>query len=391
MTPKAERINARLFAAVVIAITLAASLFGDTHAELRAYDRNHDGDLDRAELVAYFVSNDPERENLSDPALRARADDRAVDILTAFRCERCTGISIDAAADLVASVSPSTAKAEREKTKGPCEWWAFKRAVTDAVDPRGAETEFPAVFSYRRDKHKDDTDQLNLLGSVEVVNCRGEIGKLAGGTGGFAPSIELEVDGSTAKNENTIAVGLPVSIEWTRVATAFLPELGVTLTPKVSTDRGFDRRVYEVSGEFWFHSPKLLNAGYLTWFPRTAARNPSATLWWRPRIIAELTNVSDAAGNEDLQKVAGTSLRFGPRIDVVFKPLKLNERLSFGWKFFDRFDNDDSKWRSYSETSAMYDVNEEGTIAITALYRHGRKPPAMGPTDVWLIGIGIKQ
>jgi len=264
--------------------------------------------------------------------------------------------------------------------------------VADKVDPRSPENEFPAVLSYKRDEHADDTDQLNVLGAVEIVNCivnRGDPQLLnIRIDSGFG--LDFEIDGSTPPEDSSVQGSAPFSFTWiAENDRAAITKVVTTLTPKFGSDRAFDREVYEASATLALQSRPFARAGLRTFLP--SFNNQILSIWWQPSILAEWTDIADAAGNEDLAALEETSFRVGLRADVIVRPSLLNERLAFKFKGFQRYDTGGGDSRSYTESSVTYNLDEDGKAQFTAIYRHGRKPPAFSANDQWLIGIGIQR
>ena len=374
--------------AVVVAITIlilvGPPLCADTViAELQAFDRDHDGRLTEDELTAYLLATDAD---LGGDAKKAR--DLADDLLTRNPCNECHSMRI---VDLAAIVPKL--KTEPPKTVKPCQWLGFSRSLTDDIDPRQSETDVPAVAAYQHDKHAEGrTDWYNFQGTADVVKCL-----LNGGDRQTKPDIygvkfgiEFDVDGSKKKNENSIDFGVPLSWEHVRSSTATITDLEVAFSPKYSTDRGFDRRSYEAQVDLSARIPRI-SAGMLTWLTVDAKGEPRATFFWKPTLSYEWADVQDAAGNADLLALKGVSHRVALGVQVAFRPNALSKQLEFSVKATERRDltNDLNRW--YIEPLATYDLTPDGGIGLTAMYQHGRKPPAFSAKDAWLIGVGIKR
>jgi hypothetical protein len=363
---------------LVLACVLPAAA-GVSYHVLVPFDVNNDQLLDKAELTTFFKS-----KGQAD----ADAAANAVDVLTA-RCQaNCHTVTIAAAAEILEQ-SELLKQESKPGPLPPCKYLSVKRTVKDTVHLRGGEAEFPAVFSYARNKHADDRDQLNILGALETVNCKWDVGTLANLTFGFASGFDFELDGSSKPEENTIAAAVPLSLEYIpRDPNAFITRVTVTLTPAFKTDRALDREVWDTTLALTWRSKPMLHAGLRTSFPSVGQER--VAMWWQPVLRYELGNVRDAAGNEELAKIVGSYNRFAPGIDLRFWPTALSERLTLKASATHRR-NVGNASRTYVEGAFLYDLTADGSISFTAIYRHGRKPPDFSAKDQWLIGFGFKR
>lgn len=389
----------RLF---LVALLLVAAPNGhaDVIPELLAFDENADGQFDQQELERYFLAHDADiakqrKDGASAEKLGELATDRAEDALSFPRgCEDgCDAIPLDAVIAFMQERLRVTIK-----PTDPTFGWkglGFERSVTDSPNPRQPKTSQPAIFSYRRDTEATDRDNFTFLGGVRLYKNTWTLDPGAEPPRNFftiAPGIDLDVDGTKKPHENAIDAGLPLSYEWVapRESTGLFTGHTLTLTPKFGTDRAFDREIYAADLSWSFSSLRFLRAGYTTRFPRSALA-PRVTLTWTPTLSLESGNVSDAAGNEELEKRKGTFLRVTPRIDLTFRPLALHPRVSLGLRYFYRFDLREDWERPYGEASLIYDLTPTGSVAFTVTHRRGRKPPDFKATDATLIGIGITK
>lgn len=387
-------------ALLIILLVAAFGARADLIPELLAFDENADGRFDQEELERYFLAHDADiakqrKDGASAEKQAELATDRAEDALSFPRgCEDgCDAIPIDA----VLSFMEERLRVTMKPTDPTFGWkgLGFERSVTDTPNPRQPKTTQPAIFSYRRDTKATDRDNLTFLGGVRLYKNTRILDPDAETPRNFltiAPGVDLDVDGTKKPHENTIEAGVPLSYECVapRESTSLFTGHTVTLTPKFGTDRAFDREVYAADLSWSFSSLRLLRAGYTRRFPRSALR-PRATLMWTPTLTLESGSVRDAAGNEDLEKRKGTFLRLAPRIDLTFRPLAINSRVSVGLKYFHRFDLREDWDRPYGEASLNYDITPTGSVAFTVTHRRGRKPPDFKETDATLIGIGITK
>lgn len=370
--------NRSILAFLLITLMSPAVFATDTYHSLLRFDANGDGRLTESELTVYFTD-----QKNADPA------DATVDLLTKFACTDCTSIAVLKAA--VALDRNRQAPSPPEAPIRPCDFFTVNRTVSDDPNPRAPESEFPAIFSYLRDKHADDTDQLNILGSVKLLDCAKNAGdpKLLNITYGGALGIDSDVNGSAKPSENTIEGSLPLFWRWvSKSAGKPLTGFSFTITPKFSTDRAFDREVYEVAIKTSIRSPWLLRMGLISNVKRDG-RSLLAT-WWQPTVQYEAGDVADPAGNEKLEKLKGNYGRWAPRIDVIVWPCALNDRIALKANMTQRF-NVDGASHSYLEATATYDITASGSLAFTAVFRHGRKAPDFAAKDQWLIGIGVQH
>ena len=365
-------------AALIFAALIPAEALADTFHALVRFDANADGELDESELTSYF-----EEKGNKD------AEDRAGDLLTRF-CDDCVTIPISKAAEVLARGNEESVEPKRHV--GACRFLSIKRTVADEVDPRAAEGEFPSVFSYKRDTQAEDRDQINVLGAVEAFDCARDGGdpKILNITYGAAMGVDFDVDGSVEANENTIEASLPLF--WQRVSIdpdAFVTQLKLTVTPKFNTDRDFDREVVEGSAALTFQSRRLLRLGLKSHL--RSGDKAIFSVWWQPVVQFEVGDIGDPAGNEDLAEQDGQYSRLALRGDLILWPVMLSDRVAIKLKSTNRFNADESGSRSYTEATLAYDLTASGSVALTAVYRHGRKPPDFSVKDQWLIGIGIQR
>lgn len=387
-------------ALVLILGLVSLALRADIITDLAAFDDNGDGLYDHGELQRYFLAHDADiakrrQEGASEEALTKVASERAEDALSfAPECDDgCDVISLDT----VVQFSQERLRVTTKVTDPKFGWkgLGFERSVTDTPNPRQTKTAQPAIFSYRRDPNATDRDNVNIFGGARLYKNTWALDTAKATPRNFftvSTGIDFDLDGTKKPHENTIDFGVPLAYEWvapgdsTDVFTGHI----VTLTPKFGTDRAFDREVYSVDLLWSFTSLRFLRAGYLTRFPRSALR-PKATLAWTPTMQFEFGDVSDPAGNTDLEARQGTFLRVAPRIDLTFRPIALHERVSLGIKYFYRFDLREDWQRPYGEATLAYDLTPTGSVGFTVVYRRGRKPPDFKENDTTLIGVGIKK
>jgi hypothetical protein len=370
-----------LFAA--IASRLPASPGPDTRHELVPFDLDANGRLSADELRAYLLAHGTDA---------AHVEDAVNDILTApAGCENgCADIGIDVAARVIDAIAVRQAK-----PRDPAVGWhglKFKRSVTDAADPRQAKSDFPAIFSYKHDKEVDDRNQFNFLGSVEFYQFTRSSGDPKTLPNSFiaVPGVELDVDGSKKKNENSIDFVMPLTWSWVFPPKAKIESLALSIAPKVETDRGFDRRVYDITTTVSAASERVGRAGFRTNVP-SAPSPPRLSFYWVPSFFSENGRVADPAGNAKLEALRGNYSRLGVQLQATLQPVFIDPRLTFGLRSFYRRDLTHHENREYAELTGMFDLNTSGSLALTAGYRRGRKPPAFEMNNAVIIGIGIKQ
>jgi hypothetical protein len=370
-----------LFVAAPLAIAQPAP---DTFHDLVAFDANHDGRVNDPELTAYFLAHG---------ATAADAAKHVVDVLTgAAGCDLgCADVSLAVAVRLIDNITLK----EKKPSDKPVGWQGLKlkRSVTDAPDPRQAKSDFPAIFAYKHDKETTDRDQFTFLGAVEFYRYTRSFGDPTTLPNSFAvtPGINLDVDGSKKKNENTIDFALPLAWSWVRKDTSFFESLSLAVAPKFTTDRGFNRRVYDVTTTFGFASQPFARAGFRTRFPSGPSVAPRVVVYWAPAMLLETGRVADAAGNAKLEALKGSYVRAVASIQATLQPVFIDPRLSLGIRYFHRYTLEHSENSDYGEATAMFDLTPTGTVALTATYRRGRKPPAFEMNDTFLFGIGVKQ
>ncbi len=98
----------------------------------------------------------------------------------------------------------------------------------------------------------------------------------------------------------------------------------------------------------------------LTWLSVDAKGEPRATLFWKPTVSAEWADVTDPAGNTDLEALKGTALCGVLAIQAAFRPLTLSDGLAFSVKAAERRDFRHHQSRWYIEPLATYDVTPDG-------------------------------
>jgi len=353
-------------------------------ADVKKYDANGDGWLTREELVRYAKAEDPKRTDED-------ADDVAADILTRECSTNCTRISLDA---FIISLQDRRRRQEAvAQTKRTLLWRGFgiSREVVDAVNPRGQKTKAPAVLSVKWDTEADDDDrrQETLLGAVQLAS-------ITFGQGvrslGVTPGVDFDIDGSKDANETTLSFGLPATFLQVRDAEARIESYTVGATPKVITDRRFDREVYELAINGSLNSQPLA-AGFIRPAPvrRDGLHLPKLMGYWVPSLQLELGRVSDAGGNTKLVPLEGKSYtRLAPRAKVTLFPNIVSEQLRLEADYTGRFDLRENWNRPYFEGRLSYDLVFKGAAELTLLYRRGRKPPQFTKLNDLLLGVGLK-
>ena len=205
----------RLIAAalVLVGTRLVAAPLDDPRPDIERADTNHDNLLDRAELVAYFLVNDPgiaklKANGASEAKLQAEATTRAINAMT-FESDLANPINFDVAVRFVNAFA-----ATQEPAKFRIGWPGFgiRRFVTDTIDPRQPPRDKKAaIFSYRRDSSATDKDQPNFLGGVQLASRTWELdgSKVPQQFLTVAPGIEADIDGGKKRTESSIDIGMP--------------------------------------------------------------------------------------------------------------------------------------------------------------------------------------
>ena len=376
--------------AVLCIVWSLPAFAADISAGLQRHDKSNDGRLDAAELRAYFLEFDPEivrarAEGEAEAKLQERANDLAVDALTAFP----TTISVT-----IKEASAFVNRRNRMLQPDVKIGWrtlAFRRMVLDTADPRGSRIRRPSVVSYIRNNEAADKDQINVWGGVQLFQYRRDFGLNKNHTLAVGVGIEAEVDGSKKSVDSTIEGGIPITYEWSSTGDSFLDSVAIGLTPKFGTDRAFNREVRElVLGV----APGIstLKLGYLQ--PIIGNRESGFGAWlamqWQAGLLLEQGHIADAAGNEKLARLAASEPRYfrlTPTLSVALVPERLVPRLTLSSDYYQRFDETQDWSRGYSETRATYDLSKN--IALTVLYAAGHKPPDFAKTSKFIVGIGI--
>lgn len=353
--------------------------------ELRPFDANNDGRLDRSELVRYRL-----RASASPSATeRVQAEDFADDVLTATCPRQCVSAPL---LDIVVSLQEEVRRTEVAATKKRRIGWrglGFSRDVVDNPNPRSDKLKAPLIFSYRRDNRNDDPNQLNLLGAIQLASAGTDLGNRF--EVNVTPGVDADIDGAKKANQSSLTFGVPVFLGWVGRGTE-LDMISLALTPKYGTDRRLDREVYEVSATFSFTSEPLA-AGFFSPDPvrNEQGKLPPLLFSWTPSAAIEYGKISDAAGNADLEALAarGNYLRLAPRARLVFRPAAISENLRLTADGTLRFESGE-RAKGYLESRVSYDLLLDGTLQFTVVHRTGSKPPAFTHLHEFLVGIGVR-
>lgn len=379
---------------LMLLLFLATGAYGaNSREQVAPFDSNSDGVLDKEEIIRLFLTIRGLPDSTESRKLGA---DFAADMLS-FRCSACTTVTIDDAVGFLDEKDRKAAleRAIAEDKKRRIGWrgLGFGRFVVDTVNPRPTKFKAPFILSYRHDSEGKDKDQLNVLGGLQLWKGEWDFNDESTLTLATTPGIDFDVVGSKAAAESTITAGIPVFIRWVFDSRA-VESITLGLKPKFSTDRAFNREVPELNLSFTFTSPAI-GAGVITPNPviQDNGRLPPWGLFWEPAFEVETGEVRDAAGNEKLTALEpiGSYERVVPRIKVMIFPYALSERLRFTGEYFYRFDPDENWERPYGEARLDYDLVMDGSLELSVVYRHGRKPPAFEDINDVLVGIGIRQ
>jgi hypothetical protein len=360
-------------------------------------DKDRDGFLDRTELVAYFLANDPvvatlKTNGASEARLRSEAETRARDAMT-FESDLAAPVKIDVAAAYVNRFA-TTLPPQKFRIGWP--GFGIRRFVTDTVDPRSPKRDSKAaIFSYRRDNEATDKNQPNFLGGIQLGSWTSQLdsGQVPTHYLTVAPGVEADIDGGKKRTDSSVDIGIPISYQHTTTRRlALITGTTLTVTPKWNTDRAFERDVREVSISFAATSGRLARAGYVTGFGDDVS--PALTISWQPSVLLESGKVVDPAGNTKLEAIQqeGAYVRAGPRISATLRPAVLSTRLVLNFDYFHRFGVAGKSVRAaYTESRAMVDVTPDGSVGVGVIYRRGHRPPDFGEINSVLVGIGILQ
>lgn len=361
------------------------------------FDRDASGTLDYSEAVELFstaLSRDPRAGQLSRLRLIQVAEDRAEDEVTRFGN---IGIPLAQVRPVSAIRATELAPATEEKARPlpwPCSGFAFKRSVTDAIDPRRSKTAAPVVFSVLRNEEVDEgkeRDQYTLLGGVQVCQLQWSLRPHHFLT--FTPGVDLTSNGSDPVEKTTIAGGLSLAWDWTgRTAGGLVSGTTLVLTPRFITDRDFDREIAELGLSLTISS-EVLRSGYYRYFGSELKEGGQAFRWtWLPVLGLAAGEVEDAGGNELLLPLEGGSYtRAKGALSASIRYRDPNRRLpvSLILDLQNVVDLREDTDRSFGEVSLQHDLNRAGTIQLTLAYRKGRKEPDFAPKDEILFGLGV--
>jgi hypothetical protein len=348
-------------------------------------DSDKNKELNQPELIACFEKHDV----LAQKAAKAKtptqiATDTAQDLLF-----KRSSVSYREASDHLRARALREKKPENEPFIS--DRLFIGRKLTDAVDPRKAESNVPFVFSYTDDRGEGD-DAFVAAGSIAFEAWSGELG--SGLESSFVPTLSFDITTKTAPSESTITASLPFRFLWVESSqskTTWINEWEWAIEPKYITDRDGRRDAFEAAWTNTFASERLLRAGYNIWVGGSAELQTQHILFWEPSIAVEAGNITDAGGNEKLEaiKAAGEYLRAAPGVAFKWNLPQLGQRVSFGLGYTHRFDLKQDWDRGFGSASIQYDLSK--IVALTLSYRKGRKPPDFAETDEVLFGIGIQQ
>jgi hypothetical protein len=385
----------KIFFLLVLALIARIAYGGDGSSDLKNADTNHDGYLDRAELTQYFLEHDDKiielrKYGLTEDKLRRLASDAADDALSSTKDVNADKISLEDGIFYIERKKILTAKDQKMKIGWP--GLGFSRSLTDDVDPRKFEIDDrPLIFSYSHDRNRQDNEnQLTLLGSITFYQYDKD---WPGGSYQIKPGVEIDADTSKDVPSSTVDFGVNFARYWFSDSSAVFNSQVLTIMPKYSTDRRFERDVYEVGLSWSFSSIKILRAGYDTWFGGTQKSTSDSwvRLYWKPELGLESGAVADAAHSDKLEKIKsdGPYARFLAGGKITITPTILSPRTNLTFSYKNRYDLDEH-WNKHYWTAEL-DYNLAKNVQFTFLYRRGEKPPAFTDINTFLVGIGITQ
>ena len=379
--------NGRRFAACAMCCLAAVAAAEDLEQAVAACDLDKNQVLDEAELVPCYEKLDV----LALKAAKAKtptevATDGARDLLF-----RTPNVSYEATVNHLRERALSERKAEDKPILS--ERLFFGRKLTDASDPRKAESNVPFVLSFTDDRGAGD-DVFLAAGNLAFEVWNVDLNSVPFESS-FVPTLSFETTTKTAPSESTISIGFPFRFLWVESSNrsgAWINEWEWAVEPKYITDRDGRRDAFEIAWNNVFASERLLRAGYNIWIGG-ASSDPLTQhiLFWEPSIGVEAGNVTDAGGNAKLEAIQATGnyLRLAPAVSFKWNLPQLGQRVAFGLGYTHRFDLEQGWDRGFGSASIQYDLSK--FVALTLSYRKGRKPPDFAETNELLFGVGIQQ
>lgn len=365
--------------------------------DIDACDTNGDGLISEPEMAACLLSQDPKLKVMAQdtvaPADKAKleADELACDAI----CDQPQARR-DANGDEAIPIERARSYFRqrllntREPRAFPTPWEGFKigRKINDAPDPRAKKYDAGFVVSYADDRLAGD-DNFVALGDVQWWQFRG-----ASDSSQISLNSSLDVSTKKHYSESSISLAAGWSKLWsydTSGGKRLLHDLTVGIEPKYITDRDFRRDVVEV-GVRVAPSSQILNAGLNTHFGggSTLGAVDQYVFYWQPTLSIEAGRVTDSGDNAALEaiRLSGEYARIVPSISAklswpVSLPLSLN--LSYAHRWDEKQD-----WnRGFGSAGVQYDVTTG--LALTLIYRKGRKPPAFEQVEEILFGVALTQ
>lgn len=264
----------------------------------------------------------------------------------------------------------------------------LSRTVKDAADPRGGGgiPARPVVFSYRHDRESGE-EGLQVLGNVTMKPW--VLSETDSTAWTFRPEVALDLDSfASNRGRNKSEIGIKGEFAY-----SFGDWEGTThvagITPTYFTDGDFGRDVVALSASYSLTSnaPRLGRPGKQICLTKGCPAE-SWIFYWSPSLTIQYGDVRDASGNASLEatREKGAYMRWIPSLGLRLRPFFGG--VTIGLDLQGIHDNKLDSSFGYLEGSVAYDIAQN--VALTAVYRRGRKASTLEPLDYWLLGLGVQ-
>jgi hypothetical protein len=389
---------------LIVAITVAYSVFAAAQDvdPLSGLDLDRDGALSIEELKQYFLAQDPECANETDPTKQGEcAELRAADFISANTplAIRPGSLSLETARvqiglfnqERVAEVLAAR-RAEQEKQTPRAYGWRVNRTLSDPAWLSAWKEDRPLVLSLKRDNQAAEgvkRDKYVVLGSIgyEFEPRVRTLDRRSHRT--FAVGVEVDSDTSKTASESSVSLVAPVQWSWaSSKAKPVLEGLALKVQPKFVTDRRFDREVFAADLTLAV-AEESAAIGYLKYSSGWRhGLTPLLSFHWNPTLTVQALTVEDAAGNEKFAAIEGegVGVRVIPRVQMSFGFPRTDGRLTFSVDGRAVWDETTGRTLGFGEGSVGFKISRFADL--TLIYRRGYKGDDLTKVDEVLVGIG---
>lgn len=365
---------------------LDAKILSSSPQSLTACDSDAKGALDRQEAIACFYALDPAARQVAKTPDAWAVSNEVVTAL--IEDQGGNPVALDVAQGRLEERKMQATKEKPATIGSP--FVSIGRKLTDAADPRAAESSVPLILSFTDDRDNDG-DAFVAVGAVSYLASARDLSD----QWSQMWFLGVESDTTTKKDPSasTLAFSSPLRWSWINLAQRpWIDDLSISAEPKYITDRDFARDVYEIAVPLTFSSARLAKAGLITRFGGDPYNKLSQyRFFWQPSLSVAAGRIADAGGNTDLEalRLKGDYWRVAPGVALKLNLPFADGRVSVAGTYTHRFDLKQDWDHGFVSTSVQYDLTK--SVALTATYRHGRKPPDFSATDEFLIGVGLSQ